>query len=214
MGPVHGVAALLDPIAAPASVSSVESPSTAEESRIRPADRSDLERLRDIERAAGRAFTSIGMEVVAAHEPPSIGELAVYQQSGRSWVSVDDGGKAVAYILVDRVDGCGHVEQVSVHPDYAGHGLGRRLLDTAQQWAAEHGLDALTLTTFVEVAWNGPYYRRCGFRFLDRSEETAGLRAIRAHEAELGLDSWARACMRREFEEERHRPPRLTGPSS
>lgn len=38
---------------------------------------------------------------------------------------------------------------------------------------------------------------RLGFRYLDREEETPGLRDIRQHERAAGLDAWPRACMRR-----------------
>jgi ribosomal protein S18 acetylase RimI-like enzyme len=37
----------------------------------------------------------------------------------------------VAFLVADLVDGCLHVEQVSVHPGSARRGLGRRLLDHA-----------------------------------------------------------------------------------
>jgi hypothetical protein len=66
-------------------------------------------------------------------------------------------------------------------------------------WAADQGFPAVTLTTFTEVPWNGPYYQRCGFRFLDDDELTPGLRAIREYEATLGLDAWPRAAMRRDL---------------
>lgn len=70
---------------------------------------------------------------------------------------------------------------------------------TLAGWARGRGATALTLTTFVDVAWNGPYYQRCGFRYLADHEITPGLRAIRAAEAEHGLDRWPRAAMRRDL---------------
>ena len=105
----------------------------------------------------------------------------------------------VAYLIALPVDGCLHIEQVSVHPDHARRGLGRQLIEHTALAATNRGFPALTLTTFVDVAWNGPYYVRCGFRYLTRAEETPGLRDVRAHEASLGLDAWPRACMRREL---------------
>jgi len=97
--------------------------------------------------------------------------------------------------VLDVVDGAAHVEQVSVHPDHAGRGIGCALLERAAAWARAHELRAITLTTYVEVEWNGPYYERLGYRYLTPGEETPGLRAIRRHERELGLDAWPRACM-------------------
>jgi len=96
------------------------------------------------------------------------------------------------------VDGCLHVEQVSVDPGSARRGLGRALLDHAAEEAAAASVPALTLTTFADVPWNTPYYLRCGFRVLDDAEVTAGLRAIRQREAALGADRWPRVCMRRD----------------
>jgi len=63
-------------------------------------------------------------------------------------------------------------------------------------WTRHHGLDALTLTTYVEVPWNGLYYVRLGFQYLTPEEETPELRALRDRERASGLDAWPRACMR------------------
>ena len=78
-------------------------------------------------------------------------------------------------------------------------GLGSRLVERVAGWARERGAPALTLTTYAEVAWNAPYYERLGFRRLADDELTPGLRAIRAAEAERGLDRWPRVGMRREL---------------
>ncbi|QWF78443.1 GNAT family N-acetyltransferase [Amycolatopsis sp. CA-230715] len=163
---------------------------------IRPATEADLPALREIERAAGLVFAEFGMTAIAEDEPLSIAELRAYL--GRAWVA-DPGSGPVAYLIADLVDGNAHVEQVSVHPSHARRGLGRALIEHLAVWARERGCAALTLTTFTEVPWNGPYYRRCGFRVLDDAELTPGLRKIRAAEAEHGLDRWPRACLRREL---------------
>lgn len=166
---------------------------------IRLARADDLPALRDIERAAGKAFADIDMAFVAEDEPPSIEMLRTFQQAGRAWVSVDQHDRPVAYLIAELVDGDAHIEQVSVHPDHRGERLGLRLIEHLGGWARDHGARALTLTTFTEVAWNGPYYERCGFRPLDESELTPGLRRVRAAEAAHGLDRWPRATMRREL---------------
>ena len=60
-------------------------------------------------------------------------------------------------------------------------------------------MPAVTLTTFRDVPFNGPWYRRYGFRDLAEAELTPDLRAIREEEGEAGLDNDARACMRLEL---------------
>lgn len=156
--------------------------------------------LRDIERAAGRAFRDLGMDAIADDEPPAAEDLHRYAGSGRLWVASDErDGRAVAYAMVDPVDGSTHIEQISVHPDSARRGVGRALIEHIAASAAAEGVPALTLCTFLEVPWNAPYYARCGFRLLEDRELTPGLRRLREHEGELGLDRWPRSCMRRDL---------------
>ncbi|GHJ48174.1 GCN5 family N-acetyltransferase [Catellatospora sp. TT07R-123] len=166
--------------------------------RIRAVREAELPVLQDIERAAGEWFRGIGMPEIAEDEPLPLDVLAGYRQAGRAWVAADAAADAaVGYLIADVVDGNLHVEQVSVHPGCARRGVGRRLLDHLAEHAAADGVPALTLTTFADVPWNGPYYRRCGFVVLDDGEITPGLRAVREREAAHGLDRWPRVCMRR-----------------
>lgn len=167
--------------------------------RIRPVRAAELDVLRDIERAAGQCFRDVGMPEIADDEPFPVEVLAGYQRAGRAWVGVDGTDRPIAYLLTDPVDGNVHVEQVSVHPDHARRGVGRALLEHVAVRAAAAGVPALTLTTFVEVPWNAPYYRRCGFHVVEESRWTPGLRAIREREAEHGLDRWPRVAMRRDL---------------
>lgn len=162
---------------------------------IRVARLEDVETMREIERAAGRLFSGIGMDDVAAHVPPDPVTLGTYIQHQRAWIAaVDD--QPVGYALVDVVDGCGHLEQVSVHPAFGRQGLGRMLIQSVVDWAEVRGLQAITLLTFRYVPWNGPYYASLGFGPLADAELTPGLLALRAHESERGLDRESRQAMR------------------
>lgn len=172
---------------------------------VRTACHDDLTAVQGVEVAAGALFATVGMGAIAEDDPPSLEELADYQRGGRAWVSVDDRDVPVGYLLVDVVDGNAHVEQVTVHPAHARSGRGRELLDVAEAWAAASGRTALTLTTFADVAWNAPYYRRLGFRDMTPDEVGDELRAVRAREAAHGLDVWPRVSM--------VRPVRAASPS-
>jgi ribosomal protein S18 acetylase RimI-like enzyme len=165
---------------------------------IRPARPIDGPALRQIERSAGERFRTVGLSDVADDEPASEEVLARYAADGPSWVAVDDAGKPVGYVLVDVVDGNAHVEQVSVHPDHQGVGVGRALLERVRAWAAGGAMPAVTLTTFADVPWNAPLYRRLGFRVLDEDDVGPGLRGLRQAEAAHHLDPKRRVCMRRE----------------
>jgi GNAT superfamily N-acetyltransferase len=165
---------------------------------IRRGRADEVEQLRAVEREAGRRFADVGLADVAGHEPMAAEELAGYAADDRCWVALGDSGAVDGYVIVEVVDGCAHVEQLSVLPDQQGKGHGRRLLEEVERWAAEAGLAALTLTTFADVPWNRPLYEHLGFRVLAEAELTPALVAIRRHEAELGLDPAARVVMRRE----------------
>lgn len=162
---------------------------------IRAATAQDGAALRAIERAAGEAFRDIGMAAIADDEPMSVGELAAYAARGRSWVAAVDGAVA-GYVVVDVVDGNAHVEQVSVHPDQQGGGVGRALLDHVRAWAGERGMPAVTLTTFRDVAWNAPLYRHLGFVDLEPDQIGPELAALVVAEGAHGLDPATRTCMR------------------
>lgn len=166
---------------------------------IRPARPDDGSALRTIERLAGERYRDVGLAVIADDAPPSMNRLSMYAAAGRSWVAVDASGDPVGYVLADRVDGDAHVEQVSVTPTSQGIGIGRALIDRVKQWALESDMEAVTLTTFAEVAWNGPLYEHLGFRVLSADEVGPELRAISEAEIAHGLDIARRVCMRIEL---------------
>ena len=164
---------------------------------IRPAHRDELPALQDLESAAGVFFRDLGMADVADHPPPALETFEEYRRDGRLWVSADVADQPTGFVLVDLVDGAAHIEQVSVHPQHQGRGIGRELIAYVDQWAAGQGIAALTLSTFRSVPWNGPYYARLGFSELADDALTPGLVRIRAAETAFGLDPAERIFMRR-----------------
>jgi GNAT superfamily N-acetyltransferase len=165
---------------------------------IRLAREADLSRVQQIDRAAGQMFNEVGMPEVAGLLWP-FEALATCQQDGRLRVITEADDRPAGFLIARPIDGCLHIDQVSVDPGSARRGLGRALLGYAAEQAAAARVPAVTLTTFADVPWNAPYYMRCGFRVLDDAEVTAGLRAIRQREASAGLDRWPRVCMRRDL---------------
>lgn len=162
---------------------------------IRPAVFADFPRLQQIERAAGEAFRTVSMPEIAEDAPPNSEVLRRYADAGLAWVAADERDVPAAYLLADRVDNALHIEQVSVHPHYARQRLGCQLIEYAEKQAVGLSCCALTLTTFVDVPWNAPYYRRLGFREIHDNALTPGLAEVRRHEAKIGLDRWPRTAM-------------------
>lgn len=166
---------------------------------VRAATYEDLGALQEIERAAGQRYRDFGLDHVADDEPASIQVLSGYVEAGRAWAAMAEDEEPVGYIVVDEVDGAGHIEQVSVLPGHQGRGVGRALIDRAAEWAVSRGMTALTLTTFGHLPWNRPLYEHLGFRVLGEDGLGPGLRSVRDSEAVHGLDPALRVAMRREL---------------
>lgn len=74
--------------------------------------------------------------------------------------------------------------------------MGAALVTAVAALAARRGLAAVTLSTFRDIAWNGPFYRRAGFVELAPGDLNRRLAAVVAREADLGLDVANRCAMR------------------
>jgi GNAT superfamily N-acetyltransferase len=158
----------------------------------RTADRRELEQLRVIERRAGALFVDVGLPEIAADEPPDASELRAAEAL---LVAVDAHDEPVGYARVELVDGHAHLEQLSVDPASGRQGIGGRLLDAVASWAAARGDDQVTLTTFIDVPFNAPYYVERGFAVVPEPDRPPGLAAVVAAEAAHGLDPSRRVTM-------------------
>lgn len=147
---------------------------------VRRALEADLARLVVIEAEAGQRFHSVGMPLVARHAPDSAGlQTALCMQ--RLWVA-QVGPRVVGYVAATGLDGLAHVAQVSVEQASAGRGIGRRLMEVVEASGRDSGCPATTLTTFHDVPWNAPYYRRLGYRVMTGDEVGPDLAATMASE--------------------------------
>lgn len=164
---------------------------------IRPVREEDLPCLPEIEHAAAQLFRSTKYAALADDTGPDLAQFTQWWRAGAIWVAVDSENNAVGFAAAEEVDGQGFLTELDVHPDHGRRGLGRRLIDAVQHWAAEHGYDELRLSTFAEVEWNAPYYTRLGFRILAEEELGPGLLEVRQAEAAGGLEVTRRVFMTR-----------------
>ncbi len=166
---------------------------------VRAAREADLRDLQAIEVDAGMVFAEIGLASIAEAEPPSLDVLRAHLEDGTLWVAVDQDDRPIAYASASVVDGEGHLDQVSVRRSHARRGIGAALVEQVCDWAMAQGLPAVTLTTFRDVAWNGPLYERYGFVPLAPGDHGPELTAIRTAERDAGIDVAPRIAMRREL---------------
>lgn len=169
----------------------------ADDVTIRRSLPADGPSLREVELASGALFAELGMHDVAAAEPGWLDDWPRLDATGLVFVAVER-ARPVGFAMSEPVDGCLHLEQLSVDPSCGRRGIGTALVERVALEARALGLQAVTLSTFVDVPFNGPLYRRLGFRQLRPSELTPGLALRRSHEATLGLDTTRRAMMRRD----------------
>lgn len=57
----------------------------------------------------------------------------------------------------------GHISDLVVHPRHEGRGIGRRLMDAAEEWAKAHGYRWLTISVFLANSRAKEMYERAGF---------------------------------------------------
>lgn len=162
---------------------------------IRAAQASELPLISAIEKSGDQLFRAVGMDAIADAPAPEPDAYRAALDDGWLLVAVDEQDAAVGFIRLEMLDGGPHVEQVSVRHDRAGHGIGASLLAAAEQLARARGHRRMTLTTFRDVPWNGPYYTRLGWSALPADDLPPELAAVRRHERDLGLDEWPRQAM-------------------
>jgi GNAT superfamily N-acetyltransferase len=78
-------------------------------------------------------------------------------------------------------DGAMLIENVAVHPDFQKLGIGRKLLDFAEQCARETGLNKMALYTNEKMVYNQQYYGKIGYSETKRELTPDGRRIVWMH---------------------------------
>lgn len=97
-------------------------------------------------------------------------EQSYSEGASRFWVALD-GTRVVGTIgFIDMGGMVGRVRKMFVHGDYRRTGLGSRLLETLESWAAEQGKAELYLRTHERFVAAHAFYNRHGFTEIPASE--------------------------------------------
>lgn len=179
---------------------SMDQPSGAAAPRpytIRPASMADAAALPALEQAAAQAFCTIPeLKWLADGDTLPLPTHQACITARTCWVGVDDQDRPLGFLSAHPYGNALHILEMSVIPAAQGRGLGRHLLRAACTGAQALGLRSVTLTTFVTVPWNAPFYARQGFSVVPPSAQDARLRAILAHEVAQGFAAESRCAMR------------------
>jgi GNAT superfamily N-acetyltransferase len=159
---------------------------------VRSARPDDLPLLPALERAAAAQFRDSHYPTLADAELTS---TTIDLTREDVWVVVDAADQPVGFAMVRMLAEAPHLHELNIHPQHARQRLGQRLIQEVAHRAQAQGASALTLMTFADVPWNGPYYTRLGFRILDEAAWTPALWTIRHAEEVAGLPLAHRICM-------------------
>ena len=161
---------------------------------VRPTRPGDVTALPAIERAAGERFRDYPeLAWLAEGDVISAEQHLDYAERGLSWLALAN-DQPVGFILAETHVSSLFIVELSVHLDWQGKGIGRRLIACVADQARKRGLASLTLTTFRDVPWNAPFYARLGFEMI--TTLTPELREKREEEMAHGLAYDARCAMR------------------
>ena len=151
---------------------------------MRPARAADLQHIAPIEDAGGPQFRELFGDAIEPIllSPATDGR----QRAGEPGFLLVAGEPPVGFVHVLLIDGHAHLEQLSVRPEHQRRGIGAALTRAAMDEARAQGFDRLSLCTYRDVPWNGPFYR--GLGFTEVTELAAYEQRLRDKERDLGLD--------------------------
>lgn len=161
---------------------------------LRLARPEDAELMPAIEAAAGRKFLEIDGIGSAGSNTMPVDRLQRYIRKGHCLVSFVD-ERLVGFLVNEPFSRELHIWEIDVDPDYQGRGIGAGLIRACQIDARNSGFSAITLTTFRDVPWNGPFYARLGFEEVTALDAHPRLAGELALEADHGLPVDRRCAM-------------------
>ena len=137
---------------------------------IRAANSEDIARMIAADIAASELFRPTGlvydMAPVPDGVPADILREAIKEDMLIAAVHL---GLAVGFALMSvRGDGDFYLDQLSVDPAHGRKGLGGALVHACLDHSEQRGHREVYLSTFRTLPWNGPFYKRLGFRELSR----------------------------------------------
>jgi GNAT superfamily N-acetyltransferase len=141
---------------------------------VRPARPNELAGLPALEAASDTLFLSLGIGPLPPPGRPE--ELAA------ALVVLVVGDPPSGFARIDELAGGAHLEQLAVHPDHARRGLGRALVRASCAWARQAGFAELTLITYFDVPWNGPFYASEGFTERGAADDWRAARGLAPEE--------------------------------
>lgn len=137
-----------------------------------------------MELSAAQSFLGLDVpdRVLTEFTPPEA--WAGRQAAGTLWVATQ-AGRIEAFLAATVHGERLHIDEFAVAQGHQGQGLGRRMLERVVGWARDRAFHRLSLTTFRNVPFNGPFYASAGFRIWEPAPPE--IQSLLAGEARRGL---------------------------
>ncbi|MDQ5937803.1 MAG: hypothetical protein QG574_5162 [Cyanobacteriota bacterium erpe_2018_sw_21hr_WHONDRS-SW48-000092_B_bin.40] len=176
---------------------------------IRLARKGDMKAIKEIELKSAVRFKGTGLIDDLLDHHFEQGLLKELIGDGQVWVAEqilpDDQPQGsqtgttqgpVGFAIATVLGPVAYLEEVDVLPSHGRRGLGRRLVETVAEWARGRNFPHLTLSTFLNIAWNAPFYSTMGFEKLPKNQWSKEIEEIYMLEQKLGLPVEERTFMR------------------
>lgn len=155
--------------------------------------------IRTIEFEAGQRFVNVGLTGIADAPPMGLELVNRKIAAGEIMVAVDREAACVGFVMFEPQPVRIYIQELDVLTSHAGRRIGAALIEQVGHHARAQQLKHLILSTYREVPWNAPYYRRLGFRDIEEVELDAALIARRDAHIARGLDESKRVFMQRDL---------------
>jgi ribosomal protein S18 acetylase RimI-like enzyme len=159
----------------------------------------DAETIRAIEFDAGLRFIDVGMTGIADAPPMALETVSRKIAAREIIVAIDAHAVCAGFVMFEPQPSRIYVQELDVLTSHAGRRIGAALIEQVAGIARERQLTQLVLSTYRDVPWNAPYYRRLGFRDIELADLDTALIARREAHIARGLDESQRVFMRREL---------------
>jgi GNAT superfamily N-acetyltransferase len=154
----------------------------------------EVDFLAEIEKEASKLFSDYGLEAGALADATLKEEFVQAAEQGLLWVAVIS-GKIIGFALVLIIEGQPLLAELDVLPQFGKRGIGTKLLNEVISWAKFKKYSIITLTTFKNIPWNYPFYKKMGFMVLPENLYTSGINKLVEHEHSRGLYQEERCVM-------------------
>ncbi len=137
-----------------------------------------------IRRATPRDADALGSCLTAAYRkyagriddlPDMAGGSAEDIRNKQVWVAETESG-VVGGLVLSAGRRYMMLANVATHPDHQGTGLGRALINLAEEQARAQGFSELRLNTHADMRENITFYTRLGWREIGRTGNTVSMR--------------------------------------